>query len=640
MELDWTPKGQKETVEKFLHSLPVDAIPIKGSQAASDRKLQLQKQIPIHDIDPSLCHELTENELEEMNKYIAHVKEKSVGVGQLVSLGNLIRGVAHNLNPVEMKVLHERYGKNIPIFELVKLQSQANVKPLQITKDMERLNVRGLNSKEALGDLGDRNHLQQNYGNQQVVYGSLVRDKNYLEGKQEVGNLAGRRKYTDLPKQIGQQPSYGDLRAQGNLEGQVNIAQSEDVLNNLQNPVYGGLRGNQQGQSYSNLEDRQNHQSPIYGNLEGNKYDPNLGQLEEIQNNPLPPPYDGLRGNQQGNIYGNYGQGQILGGHKNNNPQVHKYGTVPEATEAANQLKLQKQLPNYTPGNLATYSENQTGQSFNNFKDLAYSTYNNPPGERVYSPNHNQQLPINNQQQEILQPENVNIGSIKDIYPDIKTANFGQNENFIEDLPLPSEATYSLVDNIVIPDCHGCKQPFDFNEFAITIEKSSSLYHAGCFKCAGCNQILADNMYFYHKETNNVYCLRDYAKVKGYPRCKGCDELIFTKEYCLTEENTFHLKHFCCLDCDSPLAGQNYLLENSQPICLPCYEKGKAEKCLGCNQIIKPFEEGLTLKDKHFHVRDECFCCRVCSKPLLGKKLMFKNNRLYCSPACYQKDED
>lgn len=84
-----------------------------------------------------------------------------------------------------------------------------------------------------------------------------------------------------------------------------------------------------------------------------------------------------------------------------------------------------------------------------------------------------------------------------------------------------------------------------------------------------------------------------------------------------------------------PLAGQNYLMEDAQPLCLPCYDKLKANKCSSCQNVIKPDETGVVLKDVHFHASDFCFACKVCAKPLLGSKFLFRNEVLYCSGVCY-----
>lgn len=172
----------------------------------------------------------------------------------------------------------------------------------------------------------------------------------------------------------------------------------------------------------------------------------------------------------------------------------------------------------------------------------------------------------------------------------------------------------------------------------IGIERSDALFHSTCFRCAGCNQNLADLVYFYSKESDDIYCGRDYAKIRGIPRCNACDELIFVKEYCLAENATFHVKHFCCFECDTPLAGQNYLVEDTQPLCLPCYDKIKANTCNTCTKVIKPDETGVILKEVHFHANDECFACKVCVKPLLGSKFLFRSEKLYCSAVCFGMD--
>lgn len=46
----------------------------------------------MHDIDPSLCHELNEEETKKMEEYVDHIKQNSVGVGQIVNLSNVIKG--------------------------------------------------------------------------------------------------------------------------------------------------------------------------------------------------------------------------------------------------------------------------------------------------------------------------------------------------------------------------------------------------------------------------------------------------------------------------------------------------------------------------------------------------------------------
>ena len=79
-------------------------------------------------------------------------------------------------------------------------------------------------------------------------------------------------------------------------------------------------------------------------------------------------------------------------------------------------------------------------------------------------------------------------------------------------------------------------------------------------------------MYYY--KSGKIYCARDYAKLADIPRCAACDELIFANEFTGAEEKVWHLRHFCCWECDKPLAGHKYVPdENGQPHCLYCFQQ-------------------------------------------------------------------
>lgn len=60
-------------------------------------------------------------------------------------------------------------------------------------------------------------------------------------------------------------------------------------------------------------------------------------------------------------------------------------------------------------------------------------------------------------------------------------------------------------------------------------------------------------------------------------------QLIFSNEYTQAENQNWHLKHFCCFDCDSILAGEIYVMVCDKPVCKPCYVKNHAVvSTLGC----------------------------------------------------------
>lgn len=61
-------------------------------------------------------------------------------------------------------------------------------------------------------------------------------------------------------------------------------------------------------------------------------------------------------------------------------------------------------------------------------------------------------------------------------------------------------------------------------------------------------------------------------------------QLIFSNEYTQAENLNWHLKHFCCFDCDSILAGEIYVMVSDKPVCKPCYVRKHAvvRGVLGC----------------------------------------------------------
>uniref|UniRef100_A0A4W6C3V9 Testin n=1 Tax=Lates calcarifer TaxID=8187 RepID=A0A4W6C3V9_LATCA len=123
--------------------------------------------------------------------------------------------------------------------------------------------------------------------------------------------------------------------------------------------------------------------------------------------------------------------------------------------------------------------------------------------------------------------------------------------------------------------CHHCQQPMRLGEPAVYAERAGydKLWHPACFVCCTCNELLVDMIYFWKK--GKLYCGRHYGDSEK-PRCGGCDELIFSNEYTQAEGQNWHLKHFCCFDCDCILAGETYVMENEKPVCKPCYMKNYA----------------------------------------------------------------
>ncbi|KAF2896286.1 hypothetical protein ILUMI_09893 [Ignelater luminosus] len=644
VELEWTPKGQNDVVETYLKDLPVNLLPIKGSAAAQERKQLLQKQIPLHDIDPTLCHALSENEVKQMNDYIAHVKQNSVGVGHIMKLNELLK---NRCSAANAQILSSRAPMQVPQLQNIILQGVDRTGTLKINQpqggDLHNKSLRDLSAEEQkLMNISRGEQVAANINNiKDVVYETYGqnRDGNNDFSVGENSNFIPLSRHSLKNVQVPQHNLKNMQLPMNPLANQIDY-QNPTNLSGIKDIHYSDSTVNypQYQAKLSNEEIPANFAHPH--NI---KNLPHFAatSLKNIENTQKPFDYSHIR-----DVYPdmnvNFDPNQI-------DVQVGDIEKCAEHLDNALSLKGDGNIPHYAPGKFNTFTEQQNPQKIGNIKDLAYSTYepslnSNLNNENLRGVKYPPHVPANYNPNEInvieqnLNPTAVNVGIINDIeYPTIKSAVQRQNNIFEPEIPRKN-VQFNLTPEEILPNCHRCKKMFAPTAIVIGTDRTDALWHAECFKCTGCNQNLADLMYFYHKESDDIYCGRDYAKIRGIPRCNACDELIFVKEYCLAENSTFHVKHFCCFECDEPLAGQNYVMEDSQPLCLPCFEKVKAEKCNACLTVIKPDEQGANLNGVHFHADDNCFACKICRKPLLGAKILFKNRNLYCSAPCFGAD--
>eukprot|EP00096_Caligus_rogercresseyi_P010366 TRINITY_DN3748_c0_g1_i1.p1 TRINITY_DN3748_c0_g1~~TRINITY_DN3748_c0_g1_i1.p1 ORF type:complete len:579 (+),score=185.09 TRINITY_DN3748_c0_g1_i1:191-1927(+) len=191
---------------------------------------------------------------------------------------------------------------------------------------------------------------------------------------------------------------------------------------------------------------------------------------------------------------------------------------------------------------------------------------------------------------------------------------------------------------VIKGSCDGCKKDFLPGDVVIRAERSTEgqLWHPSCFKCSVCKELLVDLLYYY--DSGKLYCGRDFSViVSKIPRCGACDELIFASEYTGAEDKVFHLRHFCCYECDRPLAGHKYISVDSQPHCFICYQAKHGKVCKTCNEYINPGDQRLSLDNDHWHANEDCFCCGVCGKSLVGAKMTRKDGYILCSSTCKVK---
>ncbi|XP_029947492.1 LIM and cysteine-rich domains protein 1-like [Salarias fasciatus] len=102
--------------------------------------------------------------------------------------------------------------------------------------------------------------------------------------------------------------------------------------------------------------------------------------------------------------------------------------------------------------------------------------------------------------------------------------------------------------------CTGCRGEVSTESPAVYAERAGyrdALWHPTCFTCSECSQGLVDLVYFWAQ--GKLLCGRHYCQT-AWPRCSGCDELIFCKSFLTSEDGrTWHLYHYCCWKCGQSL---------------------------------------------------------------------------------------
>ncbi|XP_042714653.1 prickle-like protein 1 isoform X3 [Chrysemys picta bellii] len=156
-------------------------------------------------------------------------------------------------------------------------------------------------------------------------------------------------------------------------------------------------------------------------------------------------------------------------------------------------------------------------------------------------------------------------------------------------------------------------------------------WHPSCFVCSTCNELLVDLIYFY--QDGKIHCGRHHAELLK-PRCSACDEIIFADECTEAEGRHWHMKHFSCLECDTILGGQRYIMKDGRPFCCGCFESLYAEYCETCGEHIGVDHAQMTYDGQHWHATETCFSCAQCKASLLGCPFLPKQGQIYCSKTC------
>ncbi|XP_062842381.1 prickle-like protein 2b [Trichomycterus rosablanca] len=181
--------------------------------------------------------------------------------------------------------------------------------------------------------------------------------------------------------------------------------------------------------------------------------------------------------------------------------------------------------------------------------------------------------------------------------------------------------------------CEQCGGQINGGDIAVFASRAGHgmCWHPQCFVCSTCDELLVDLIYFY--QDGKIYCGRHHAE-RLKPRCSACDEIIFSDECTEAEGRHWHMKHFCCYECETVLGGQRYIMKEGRPYCCVCFESLYAEYCDSCGEHIGIDQGQMTYDGQHWHATESCFCCARCKKSLLGRPFLPKQGQIFCSRAC------
>lgn len=119
------------------------------------------------------------------------------------------------------------------------------------------------------------------------------------------------------------------------------------------------------------------------------------------------------------------------------------------------------------------------------------------------------------QESEIISPRKRHEEELKEIerLPIKQITGVESSEKLTDAFPSPPET------------CQQCYETLNTNDVVVQTHQGgeTALWHARCFICETCKELLVDLMYFFNK--GKVYCGRHYSEIMKIPRCFACDEV-------------------------------------------------------------------------------------------------------------------
>ncbi|XP_076642186.1 testin LIM domain protein [Halictus rubicundus] len=647
---EWIPPDTtKEIATEYMKALPAEKLPIKGSAGAALRRQLLQKQLPLHDIEYDVCDKLSEQEKKHFEKYLENIK-KYVGQGavtKMLSARPFDRLLMTPANATDMQLCSPQNKHDTPKINMVQLRTPSSFmaktpykKDLHAKLDIYESSLPVSTTLNNSGATPIRERCNRIGNNCEVVKSEPVKGERFDHLKcfdsESVTPSRNSFEYFDELSKC-KNPSTSPSHSKSiNDDDDDEAFIAESILADALLPP-------------STV-----HTNDIIGSTLDRK---GLMFIREKLANRY-----GNQGNYQPQMPCNTSSfakdcdtSDLLRNHVtsqsiNNDNENDDVKTIIAATRTT----YPSGVSSLSQGNVQSVEKNtvqSTGiDGENEIMRTKFEKLESTPLDLMASHSNlmkNSPLPIPSFQT-CTQYSNANNHQAKlDNFTVPSTIIHSEK---LHNHPFPGQSiVYGVgtnqpehlegaIENLTInpakqQKCHKCEEVICVGDVAVIAEKAkNAMWHPGCFVCDTCNELLVDLVYFYYK--NKLYCGRDLPSLMGIPRCFACDELIFLREYTVAEGHNYHVKHFCCWDCDIPLAGKQYTTENDRPLCLPCYQKTYAKTCNTCNNVIAADQQGVALKDLNFHATGVCFRCYICKKNLLQARTAVKDKKLFCSKEC------
>ncbi|KAI5722634.1 hypothetical protein M8J76_011260 [Diaphorina citri] len=675
-KLDWIPPNvSSELAAEYMQQLPAGKLPISGSDGALYRRQQLEKQVPLHDLNANLCHNLTADEIKCLSDYLENLKQNVVGQGKIMKLPNLLSSdesaplpsapgmptsfsadaisSIYNTVPKPFKLGDSSMGGDLstnqepefppPPPELLEdgqspgsflKTPSAFIKKSRTPSPTHQLQQEGhcpASLSQGTTAPVKESEVEQD-DNKNVKVGDFIKSLNSKLNNQQ-GTAPN--KLGNINSEVTSNANLGHGSSQGNTIGNQGHAASQGLPASQGNNAFGNANSfkHPNNQSNSNSYGSPNGQTNSYGGPNNNANNGNIYGSSNIHGN-----VPNANSNKPANIYGNVPN--TLNSN-NSNTTANIYGNVPNSNIPAKPYQP-------TLNSMKVESFQQLDERVNApNRMVAKNLDNRNATQATFGGGHPNGAPTS---------ATVRVTNLDDLVDDLSRASVnGGRQNIngsVNGLTHGSGngVTHGPCGNKLTQPrsgktCKQCGQEVRSGDLAVYTEKLGDqvLWHPQCFVCSTCDELLVDLMYFHYK--GNVYCLRDYATMLDIPRCHACDELIFVNEYTLAENKTFHVKHFCCYECDKELCNQSYIpvtesrpgqdSPGSHPYCLDCYYRNFSKKCAACREVIDVQDKCIQFNNEfYWHIKATCFACTQCRKYLNNEKFIMQFEKPFCSRQC------